>query len=313
MRGFTKICLWICLGLVCSAILCLGVGSALGSGFREVYAMAQNGELNIGNWHIGPDGYFIGWSKKNSAPAERIDGIVQQQYPEQDVQNLTVKIKYGKINFITGTSDQIDISVDAPKRNTYRCHYKNGTVELIDKTPGYIWNAGISSEDEVNVTISIPEGKIFEEVTMDTNAGTIDITHHLISDSILCTLDAGELTAKQLTVEDDFSVEVGAGRMQVEQFYAESLEIDCGVGEAILCGQISEELYANCGIGKIDIELIGREDDYDYTISCGLGMIHINDKNYSTLSMDKEIDNDADKEIELICGVGNIDLTVKED
>ena len=65
-------------------------------------------------------------------------------------------------------------------------------------------------------------------------------------------------------------------------------------------------MEADCGVGEIDINLKGQEEDYDYEVSCGVGDVKIGSHSYSALGNDKNIDNNADNTITLDCGVGQI-------
>lgn len=146
-----------------------------------------------------------------------------------------------------------------------------------------------------------------------TNAGKIEISHAIFADEVEFEVDAGELTAEQVTAGDEFLATVDAGRIEIERFDACTLEVGCGLGEVELCGKVLEGLDADCGMGRIALKLLGRRGDYDYTISCGLGMVTLNGTNYSALGTDKEIDNGAGNEVNLKCGIGEITVEVEEE
>lgn len=307
MKKFTKLCLVVCLILVCIAALCMGAGIAMGSGLEEVQHMADNGELNVGNWHIGDREFFWDSNEEGLEQSEGEKGSVNTSFPETEISSLHVDIKYGEVYFIDSASDTIEIDIDAPKRNTYKCENNHGTLKIKDKTSGK-WKPGTS---DVTVTIAIPEGKAFEEVKLTTNAGTMELTHEFMANELELELDAGELTAQRLNAEKEFSASVGAGSLKVEEFTARELDVDCGVGEADLRGTVEEKAEADCGVGQITLALLGKEADYDYEVSCGLGEVSINGTSYSSLSTEKKINNHAGREISLDCGVGEIDLTVE--
>ncbi len=315
MKGFTKICLLISLVFVCIGVVCLGVGAALGSGLREVWTMAGNGEFNVGNLQIG--GWNIPYIITDDILDEEIEiekGVVNESFSVQEVKDLEINIKYGSVYVTDSQTDQIEISVDAPRRYAYQCGLKDGTLELLDKTPRYRWNAlrnGLAHK--VEITIAIPKEAEFEEVNLTTDAGGIEITHDLCAQEIHFDLDAGELIAEKITAAEEFSVDVDAGNLEIAEFTAESLEVDCSVGRAELHGTVSKEAEADCGVGQIVLELTGQEEDYDYDVNCSLGTVSINGTTYSSLSTDKEIDHHTGRTIRLDCGVGEIEVTVKEE
>lgn len=111
---------------------------------------------------------------------------------------------------------------------------------------------------------------------------------------------------KSVFKEADF--EVGVGRLEVSDFEGKKVSIDCGVGSMSLDGTITGDADLNCGVGRISMNLTGKAEDFDYDIDCGIGNVNIDGESYSTLDNDKKIDNGADKEMKIECGVGSIEV-----
>ncbi len=313
MKNFTKICLCISLIFIGVAIICLGAGAALGSGLNEVRQMADNGEFDIGDLHIGRWWFFYNPEYRNVKGARTQPGIVSETFAADQVSGLSVDIKFGEVLVKDSSSDQIEITVDAPKRYRYECRQEDGTVELSDQTVRSVWSNGLLAEEKIKVTIAIPKEKVFEEVTFSTNAGKIEISHSVSADEVQFEVDAGELTATQVTAGDEFSASVDAGRLEISRFDAGTLDVSCGLGEVVLRGKVSEGLAADCGMGSIGLELLGREEDYDYSISCDLGRVTLNGTDYSSLGTEKEIDHGTGNEVDLECGIGEITVKVEEE
>lgn len=313
MKKFTKISLLISMVCICAGAVCLGAGIVLGSGIKEVWAMVENGEFNIGALHIGrwyvP--YFIG--DDGSEDLEIKEGAVKESFAADDIKNLEIDIKYGSVKLTDSKTEQIEITVDAPERNVYQCGLDGQTLMLLDQTSGHIWKGGLGRGNDVEVVIAIPKGKEFQEAELITNAGSLDISHHLSAFEIAVELDAGSLTANEITSNGEFTVDIGAGNLKIDKFAAELLDIECGMGRAELYGKVYRSADIECGMGEIELNLAGKEDDFNYDVSCGLGAIKINGKIYSTLSADKEIDNNAGKEVSLDCGMGEITLSIEEE
>lgn len=313
MSKFTKGCLILCLALVCVSAVCLGAGIAMGGSMREVQTLADEGAFNIGGWNIGKHQFYFGPEDEETAEGEEVvEGSVAETFAADEIESLETDLKYGEIFFTDSESGAIEVSVDAPKRNAYRCFNDNGTLKLEDDTKTHVlgWN-GFANSD-VTVTIAIPAGKEFDEVKISTNAGAVNAEHTFLAQKIDLELDAGNLTGEKLTAHEEFSVEVGAGSVEIEDFSTENLDADCGVGEIDISGTVSGKAEADCGVGQITLNLYGKETDYNYELKVGLGEIDINGASYSSLSSHKRIDNDADKKISLDCGVGQIDVTVTE-
>lgn len=315
MKGFTKICLLLSLICVCIGAVCLGAGVALGSGLKEVWRMAGNGDLHVGNLRFGNFSlpYFFTDDDDEPDAGKIRNGLVNENFPADKVNNLNINIKYGSVNFVDSESGQIEIMVDAPDKNSYACSLDGDTIELLDETSRPIHNAILKSNYKVYVTIAIPKGKIFHEVDLITNAGSIDVSHHMSASEIQIELDAGELTAGNLSASEELSANIGAGKLEVSEFHTKDLSVDCGLGSASLTGRLSQDADIECGMGEIFLKLRGRKSDYNYEVDCGLGTVYLNETEYRSISLEKEIDNDAEHEINLKCGMGTIEAIVEED
>ena len=307
MKLFTKICLIISLAFVCIGTLCLGIGAALGSGISEVMDLAESGQLNIGDLKIGRWYFYFNPDDEAAEPAEMEEGMITEQFLGEEIH-----VKYGEVLVLDSDTDQIEISVDAPKRNKYECRKEGDTLILKDQTSRHFLRTGIRNET-VTVTICIPEGKLFDEVELSTNAGSVTLTHALSAEEIDLSVDAGELTAETVMASGELSLDVGAGRMEIGQFAAAALDAECGMGEFDLCGTVAREACAKCGMGQIDLTLNGREEEYNYEISCGMGDVSVNgDRATSGLSAKRTINNGAEKNVKLDCGMGRIDMMTEE-
>ncbi|MGN1378430.1 MAG: DUF4097 family beta strand repeat-containing protein [Dorea sp.] len=141
------------------------------------------------------------------------------------------------------------------------------------------------------ITVSIPRDMIFEEVSLDIGAGKMDLES-------ICA--------------NSFSIDAGAGEVNIQYFDARDAEINCGAGSVTACGRISEEMDMECGIGQISLTMDGCEDDYNYDISCGVGEIVCGGRSYSGIGHDDYVNNGAGKEMSLECGIGQINIAFRE-
>lgn len=114
---------------------------------------------------------------------------------------------------------------------------------------------------------------------------------------------------EQLELEE-LSVEVGAGDIDIKEgllttAYA-SLDVDAG--NLDFAGEVKGDLDANCNVGNMELKLTGEQQDYNYSLSCGVGSIKAGDISVAGLGRDDEIDNGADYDMDINCDVGNVDV-----
>ncbi len=85
-------------------------------------------------------------------------------------------------------------------------------------------------------------------------------------------MGAGELTGADFAVTGTLDIKLGAGDIDLEGGTYKDIKLDCGMGSFALDGIVAENVKAHCGMGDGSITLRGREEDYNYKMSCGMGI-----------------------------------------
>lgn len=150
---------------------------------------------------------------------------------------------------------------------------------------------GIVGMKTGKICIYVPAGYTFEEFSLEMAAGTLYIE---------------DIQAREL------SVDIGAGEADIRHFHANEAEFDCGAGEMKVTGAAEKEADLDCGIGEISYTTPGKESDYNYEINCGIGEITCGSASYSGLGKEKSIYNHAAKEMNIDCGVGTVTVKFAE-
>ena len=90
---------------------------------------------------------------------------------------------------------------------------------------------------------------------------------------------------------------------------AANCDLQVGAGTIDIDRIDVQNLNADCGAGEIDMVVTGKEKDYNYDLSCGMGEINLEDSEYSGIGIEKNISNEgARKDMVLECGRGEIDV-----
>ena len=105
-------------------------------------------------------------------------------------------------------------------------------------------------------------------------------------------------------------MEVGAGEFcGYGNITAANCDLQVGAGTIDIDQLDIQKLNADCGAGEIDMVVTGKEKDYNYDLSCGMGEINLEDSEYSGIGIEKNISNEgARKDMVLECGMGEIDV-----
>ena len=205
------------------------------------------------------------------------------------ITNIAIELNAGSIQIKESSDDQIHLFVDS-SRGGVKVDTSDNTLELIERTEkNWVWRNWYRNGHNKGSKISLylPADKHFENVSIEVEAGDADVTQYA-------------LQAEYMTLS------IGAGQFDIADMNVGEAELDCGVGELNVAGRASGNITADCGVGEINLTLSDEQDNFNYSIDCGIGEVILGGDSYSSLGVSREIDNDAEKKMELDCGVGQI-------
>lgn len=287
---------WKIFWITCAVLGILGIGFcmtglAMGVSLRDIEKVS----INIG----GDDWEEDDWDEDDWDEEDDIDD--DDDFDEEDLQQaavtesesatesihyydpvkeLELKVKRAKIEIQEYDGDKI--CVDRSKLNndlTVSSMKKDGKLQISVK--------GDSEDNEGTLLIKIPKDTIFEKLELDLYGGVLEV-------------------AKLQTTNLDLSA--SAGMIQLSDFQTNNLEIECGAGEVQLSGEVTQDADIECGVGTVSATLHGKEEDYNYSLSCGIGNIEVDTHSYSGIGREMELDNGQAKTIQVDCGVGSVEL-----
>ena len=128
-------------------------------------------------------------------------------------------------------------------------------------------------DEKAWIRITIPDGHVFNDVEIDTGAGTLDI-EKLTTDYLDLDIGAGAVTINQISVPMQAGISTGAGRLFIGNCFMMNADLDLGTGEVRVNGELMGESRVNCGIGKVDLVL--RGNDYTIDFDSGAGEADLN-------------------------------------
>lgn len=197
--------------------------------------------------------------------------------------DLEISLKYDELLIQEYDGDKIRVNVANDAKNDVVVKETSGKITITDTRSGNV-------KKKKQIKVIVPSGKDFDTISLGVDMGTIDLE---------CDLKVQEL-----------SVEVGAGEFSgygnITAAYCD-LQVDAGT---IDIDQLDiQKLNADCSAGEIDMVVTGKEKDYNYDLSCGMGEINLEDSEYSGIGIEKNISNEgARKDMVLECGMGEIDV-----
>ncbi len=231
------------------------------------------------------------------------------------VTDIDLDIEYAEVKVIQGDSFSIDAE-NIPE-NGLESYVENGTWIVKQSGDhvlnffgekiqlGYIRGHRWWNYDYPKITITIPADFTADSFKLEVGAGNVNI-EEVIALKADFNVQAGQLVIEDALISNESNYTVGAGNMELKNIKANDISVDCGAGQVFIEGKITGNNDITCGVGHIELNLEGEEDDYSYDIESGLGDINIENKHYHSIT-DKRINNDgAVGAFKLDCSVGNI-------
>lgn len=197
--------------------------------------------------------------------------------------DLEISLKYDELLIQEYDGDKIRVNVANDAKNDVVVKETSGKITITDTRSGNV-------KKKKQIKVSIPSVKEFDTVSLGVDMGTIDLECDLKVQELSVEVGAGEFSGYGNITAAYCDLQVGAGTIDIDQIDVQKLNADCGAGE-------------------IDMVVTGKEKDYNYDLSCGMGEINLEDSEYSGLGIEKTISNEgAQKDMVLECGMGEIDV-----
>lgn len=285
MKRFTKFalgcaitCATVGLGL---AVAGLAMGAA--STGKEVLAEALDNTINSDNirWSVSVlkkedwDDQDEDWS--NSASPKTESGLGAFVYEFESLKNLDVELSSDEfyLKKHDGTGVRVETNGDTDK---IRVKQDGDTLKI----------KSLTKLNGTKITLYYPENLSFNEMDIEVDAGTIHMEDALTVNDLEIQVGAGEMISNDTISAREVSIDVGAGDVEISKLDAGSLE-------------------AECGVGALNIGLVGNESEYNYKVECGLGSVTVGDDKYSGISESAKVNNaGATRSMELECGLGDV-------
>lgn len=197
--------------------------------------------------------------------------------------DLEISLKYDELLIQEYDGDKIRVNVANDAKNDVVVKETSGKITITDTRSGNV-------KKKKQIKVSVPSVKEFDTVSLGVDMGTIDLECDLKVQELSMEVGAGEFSGYGNITAAYCDLQVGAGTIDIDQLDIQKLNADCGAGE-------------------IDMVVTGKEKDYNYDLSCGMGEINLEDSEYSGIGIEKNISNEgARKDMVLECGMGEIDV-----
>lgn len=216
---------------------------------------------------------------------------IQSIYKDDKIiNNLDISLKATSLEIV----DSKDFSVDTNNAKI-KITYENGTLKIHEKgTPGFNTNDSV-------LKISLPSTSNFKTVKIEMGTGKTRIAN-LNTDILNLNLGDGKNLLEKLEVNTQTKIESGAGLTKIMAGTLNNVDLDLGVGKVFINASILGNSKIECGVGSVELNLLGNQESYQLNVEKGIGSINVANKIYNN---DDTIGN-GKNHLKIEGGIGNI-------
>ena len=164
-----------------------------------------------------------------------------------------------------------------------------------------------SKKETSELTIYIPMNLEFEEVKISNGAGKVNI-EQIVTKDLKLNLGAGETIIEKIITEKA-KADTGTGAFTIKSGKISNLDFDIGIGESNITAQITGNNKIDTGIGAVNLNIIGRKDDYKISIDKGIGEVKIENEKIS----DSATIGNGQNNIKINSGIGAVNVAFNEE
>lgn len=232
--------------------------------------------------------------------------VTSQNYEVKSFDSLDIDAGVANVTIQKGDRFYVE-TVDVPE--TLKVEVKGDKLFIRNKkNMGWIhifkketWNK------KSKITVTLPSDFVGDKVKIDGGVGNITVTD-VTMDVLELDGGVGDFIGEGLK-GNKISIDAGVGNVKLNEVAFKNCKIDCGVGNIEMEGRITGDCKIDGGVGNCDLRLEGSRKDYNLDIEGGAGKVHINGEKVRDL----EEKNNSSSELEVDCGVGNIEIEFTED
>ena len=162
------------------------------------------------------------------------------------------------------------------------------------------------------ITIKIPQSMAFNTANINIGAASLMLDGFTVDQGFTLNTGAGKVDVKNITASN-VNIETGVGKTVFHNCSFTDTVMNTGVGETVFDGSVFNNLEINAGIGEIDMRIKGKKDDYLINATSGIGSILIDGRSATGIDSTFRINNqNALHTIRVKAGIGQVSITFSE-
>jgi len=237
---------------------------------------------------------FDDWGEITGTSIEQRDGDVMIENADNIPTNLKISVGGAEVRIEESSDEHFYLS----KRGNCRLSY------YVEDDTLYIKSENKRMSGNAKIVLKVPENTSFSDTTIELGAGVLENDVAIVTDELEIEMGAGQVILDDIQIgKGDF--EMGAGELILKEAEIDEMNAEIAMGEFRYVGKLNEKANVECAMGNVDLKIDGNEEDYHGIVECSAGNVSFGNQ-MSAGIIQKEINADAPKTIDLTCAMGNI-------
>jgi len=223
------------------------------------------------------------------------------------VDSLDISNAVGEL--IIKEGDSFKVEAENVSKNFKAKVTGNGKLQIRDtRNFKFLWfEFGPFKSSNAKIMVYLPSDFVADDVEIDMGAGTLYI-EKLSTKELDISAGTGKVEGKNLTA-DKVKIEGGVGTVKLSNVHFSNVDFECGLGEFVVDGVLLGKIDLECGIGRVELNLKGDVNDYNFEVDSALGKILLNGERINKL---RQKSKEADHRIRIEGGVGSVEIKMEE-
>ena len=311
MKKFTRVILIIVAIFVITGMGFVIAGSVTAGGLGVLRQQLKSGDLNFGNWHFEDGVYYKGGIEVDVTDA--VTGAAQML----PVGTETDKCEFTEaISVIEIDADLANITVKETDAHHVKVQLQDGYQKYFEaKVKGdtlhvsYYVN-GKSFKQGPKITVELPHGMAVDCIDIDTDLGEVNllgISQPTTKVDIRSSL--GNIRVDDCSVKEDCTLNTSLGNIDIKDSVFGKIDLNASLGNIVFTGKVDSDMFAKASMGNIEVELDGREEDYNIELSADMGDVNYKGQKQEGMGGSYKCHTENPiGEIVLDCDMGNVEL-----
>lgn len=229
------------------------------------------------------------------------------------VKDLVFEVGASTIDVMIGDTEEYILSYEGLKYGTISDRYEDGVLRITYRQKDN-WPSKLMYDNDIDkqkITLTVPKDAVLDSALFEFGAAEIGM-EGITAKELYVTVGAGQLNAYNLTATELAKFNAGAGAFYADEVVLTNAELMCGVGQMNLSGIFTGDTTVDCGVGSMELDVDGAQEEYRGDLNCGLGEIRFGDieiegsgqKSYGTSS--------ATSRMDIKCGIGEVDVRFED-